>query len=148
MSRTRGEEKQRFKVIFGRRPSSCNRNGKTSKLHQTSKCYWSSVCFMRKCFGGEETAKGRRGRESRPVKCAINKTREPEVDSFQQTRSLAQPPGVGGIHLRVFRGKCIIRTRGGKKSKNEWPLTLRKQMQLMLFTSVWQCCAFFFFIVL
>lgn len=144
MSRTRGEEKQRFKVIFGRRPSSCNRNGKTSKLHQTSKCYWSSVCFMRKCFGGEETAKGRRGRESRPVKCAINKTREPEVEQLS-TDSLPCPTSwCRRDTSSCFQGEMYHKDKGGKKSKNEWPLTLRKQMQLMLFTSVWQCCAFFF----
>lgn len=119
MSRTRGEEKQRFKVIFGRRPSSCNRNGKTSKLHQTSKCYWSSVCFMRKCFGGEETAKGRRGRESRPVKCAINKTREPEVEQLS-TDSLPCPTSWCRRDTSLcFQGEMYYKDKGGKK-KQKW----------------------------
>lgn len=88
---------------------------KTSKRHQTSKCYWSSVWS-----GEEETAKGRRRQERWAVKCAFNQEGGESSKihfwgiSFHWLTSLTSRCKHGGISFKLnklfFNRFCNTRT--------------------------------------
>lgn len=91
--------------------------------HQNSIRRLSAIDLLSALWGnaseGRKRRKGRRGRESRPVKCAINKTREPEVERLS-TDSLPCPTSwCRRDTSSCFQGEMYHKDKGGKK-KQKW----------------------------